>query len=157
MADHAGDVDARAEPLDGVKVAAVVHPVPGKALENRRPRDVLDGLHHPGEQFPILRPAWRERDPAVADERRGDAVAGNRRDVRIPTDLRVQVGVHVDEARRDGHTLGVEFLPAGTVHLADDGDGPIVNRKVAGSRVAAKTVHQMPTANNEVVSHVELP
>ena len=137
VADHARDIDAGTEAFDGVQVAAVVHPVPGQAREDRLARDVLDGLHHAGQEFAVLGATGREGDAAVADQRRRDTVAGDRSDVWIPADLRVEVGMQIDEAGGDGHPFGVDFAPPLGVHLADGRYRAGVDGDVSGYWFAA--------------------
>ena len=156
VADHPGDIDAGAETFHGVQVVAVVNPVPGQAGEDGLTGNVLHRLHHAGEQFAVLRPARRERHPAVADQGRGDAVAGHRRDVRIPADLRIEVRVHVDEAGRDRQALGVEFASTLAVDGADCRDRARIDGKVARNGLAAQTVHELAAPDNEFVRHSSL-
>ena len=153
VSDHARDVDAGAEAFDGVQVAAVVHPVPGQARQDRLARDVLDGLHHAGEKLAVLGSAGREGDAAVADQRRRDAVAGDRGDVRIPADLRIEVRMQVDEAGRDGQALSVDFASALGAHLADGRYRTVVDGNVARYGLAAKAVDDMATPDHKFMRH----
>ena len=89
MAHHAGHVQRRIKPLDGVQIAAVVFPVPRQAGEDGVLRNVLNGLHHRRKQLHILWLAGCEGDAAVAEQSGGDAVPAHRRHLRIPADLRV--------------------------------------------------------------------
>ena len=50
----------------------------------------------------------REAEAAVAERHRGDAVPARDRAPRVPLDLRVVVGVQVDEAGRDDQAVRVE-------------------------------------------------
>ena len=53
--------------------------------------------------------ARRERHAAVAEHDGRDAVPARRRADRVPGELRVEVGVDVDEARRDEPAVGVDL------------------------------------------------
>ena len=53
--DHAAGVDALRHAVDRVEVLAVGLPVPGQAVHDRVGRDVLDRLHHLGEEPPVAR------------------------------------------------------------------------------------------------------
>ena len=102
VSHQAADVDHRPQPLERVEIAAVGLPVPGQASQDRMFRNVLHGLHHAGEELPILVAAGREGDPAVAEQSRGDPVPGDGRHLRIPADLGIEVGVQIDEAGNAG-------------------------------------------------------
>ena len=83
------------------EVVAVGGPVPGQAFEDGPARDVLDALHHLGEELALAGPDRGEGDPAVAEHGAGDAVPARRGGQRIPGELGVEVGVHVDEPGGD--------------------------------------------------------
>ena len=108
MADHPADVEALGHAVDGPQVVAVGLPVPVEALEDARGRDVLYRLHQRRE--PRLLPGAHrcERHAAVAEHDRRDAVPARRRRVGIPRELRVEVGVDVDEAGRHDRAVGVD-------------------------------------------------
>ncbi len=97
VADHPTDVHALGHLVDAGEVLAVGDPVPRQALEDGRRRDVLDGLHHQREVLAIVRTARRERHAAVAHHDGRHAVPARRRSDRIPRELRVEMGVDVDE------------------------------------------------------------
>ncbi len=107
--DHAADVHALGHAVDRVEVLAVGLPVPAEALHDRVGGDVLDRLHHLGEVLPVLGLARRERHAAVAEHHRRDAVPARRRADRVPRELRVEVGVDVDEAGGDELAVGVDL------------------------------------------------
>ena len=96
----------------------------------------------------------READAAVAEDRGGHAVPARRREVRVPGRLTVEVGVDVDEARRDGEAVGVE-LASGTGrsggHAADLDDHAVGHRDVGrrdGAPVPSTTVPPRITRSN---------
>ena len=88
-------------------------------------------------------------DPAVAEQRRGDAVPGHRRNLRIPANLRVQMRVQIDESRRHVEAIGTNLLAPLAVNLANLDDGVAINRHVRRHRRAARTIHP--------ASRLELP
>ena len=102
--------------------------------------NVLDGLHHAGEEFAVLLPARREGDPAVAEQRGGDAVPSDGRHLGVPADLRIEVRVQVDESRRDDVSLGIDFLGTALVHPTHGRDGVAVNGDVGFDRFVAGSV-----------------
>ena len=103
VAHHAGDVDGGIEPVDGVEIAAVVLPIPGQAIQNGVLGNVLHGLHHARQQFLVGWLAGGESDPAIAHKRCGYAVPTHRRQVRVPANLGIKMGVDIYKSR--GHHL----------------------------------------------------
>ena len=75
--------------------------------------DVLDRFHQLGEPAFLTLAHRRERDAAVAEHDRRDAVPARRRRVGIPRDLRVEVGVDVDEPGRDVRAARVDLRAPG--------------------------------------------
>ena len=55
VADHAADVDALGDAVDPAEVLAVGRPVPRQAVEDGVARDVLDALHHLGQELAVAR------------------------------------------------------------------------------------------------------
>ena len=95
--------------------------------------DVLDAFHQPDEPVVLVGLHRREADAAVAHHDGGHAVPARRREHRVPGDLAVEVRVHVDEAGRDEHAVGVDRLArAGVLELADLGDRPSAIATSAG-------------------------
>src|SRR6185369_15573954 len=85
-------------------------------------RDVFDTLHELDQHIALLGPARREADTAVADHGRRDAIPGRGCNLARPCDLRVVVGVKIDETGSDKHSLSVDFLGASSGDLSDLGD-----------------------------------
>ena len=118
------DVDRAGHALDGVEVLREALPLPADALGQRRAGDVLDALHQLDQVVLLAGPDGREAHAAVAHHDGGDAVPARRREVRVPGDLAVVVGVDVDPARGHEQALGVD-LPAALAHVAADGDDAV--------------------------------
>ena len=116
-------------------------------------RDVLDGFHHAGEEVAVGGLAGRKGHTAVAEQRRGDTVPAYRRDVAVPADLGVHVGVQVNEAGRYLEPIGLNLLDALAGHLSDLGDLIAVDRDVRGEGFGTGAVNDGTTANDEVVAH----
>ncbi|MEZ5561050.1 MAG: hypothetical protein R3E86_21215 [Pseudomonadales bacterium] len=152
-----GDVDPRAEPLDGAQVVGILLPVPGQPAENGILGDVLHGLHHPGQQLAMLRTARCERHAAVADECRGHAVPADRRHVRIPSHLRVQVGVDVDEPGADHLPAGVDLLAPSALDLTDGCYEPVADGDITLNGRCTGTIHDGAATNHDVVHSAPLP
>ena len=95
--DVRGVVEDGAVPLDRVEVLGERLEVPRDPGLERREAHVLDVLERAPDEAAVLRSARRDREPAVAGDDAGDAVPRRRRERGIPEDLRVVVGVDVDE------------------------------------------------------------
>ena len=110
--------------------------------------DVLDGFHHAGEELSVGRFAGCEGNAAVAEQRRGHAVPGDGRYLRVPADLRIEMRVQVDEAGGDVQTARVYFLLAFGGYLADLDDGVAVDGDIRAEGFGAGAVHHAAAANN---------
>ena len=108
--DLRGDVERAGDVVERVEVLADRLPVPLDGLAQRRAGDALDALHEADEPVVAVGRGGREADAAVAHHHGGDAVPDRRREQRVPGDLAVVVGVHVDEAGGDGEAGGVDLF-----------------------------------------------
>ena len=153
MAHESGHVETGVEALDRVEIAAVIFPIPREAVQNRVLRDVLDRLHHTREEFPVGRLAGRERHATVSHHDRRHAVPTHRRAMGIPTDLRIQMRVNVDEAGCDDVTVRIDLAAASLVDVADGRDDAVVDSKVAGDGICARAVHDLSATNYDVMCH----
>ncbi len=81
------------------------HGRPGPERGERHP---LDARHHPRDVVDVLRRHGRQRESAVAAEHRRHTVQRRGAGIGVPEELRVVVGVQVDEAGRDEHAGGVD-------------------------------------------------
>ena len=86
-------------PSSRPRYSAKVSQFHGTPVLERGERHALDLRHHPAEVVGVLGVHRREREAAVAADDAGDAVDVARRRDRVPEQLRVVVGVRVDEAR----------------------------------------------------------
>ena len=149
----------RVRRIDAVEVLGERLPAPGNAVVQRRARDVLHALH----QFhqPVLGPGTHggEPDTAVAHDDRRHAMPARRRDVLVPADLAVVVGVDVDEAGSEEVALGVDDAsslgPTGS-RRRDVRDLPIVDHDVPAPRRSAGAVHDSRVPDDQVV-HAQPP
>ena len=115
--------------------------------------DVLDRLHHLREERAVFGLARCERDAAVAEHDRRDAVPTRRRPDRIPRELRVEVGVDVDEPRGDQATVGIDLAAATLVDGPDRSDAVTVDRDVCRDGFATHSVDHQAIANDQVMRH----
>src|SRR5262249_30908107 len=108
-------------------------------------------------ELAIRRPAGGDGEAAVADHRRGDAERGRGRSERIPGELRVVVGVVVDDARHQRQTVGVDGFAVLLFRSARFKDYTPGNSKIASRRGATQAVEEKRIADHEVVHAPMLP
>ncbi len=102
-------------------------------------------------QSRVARPQRRHREPAVAGDHRGDAVEAARRGVGLEGELRVVVGVRVDDARGDDPAAGVELTGPRAVDEADLGDATARDGHVGPAPREPGAVHDDAVADHQVV------
>ncbi len=114
-------------------------PVPAQARLERCEGHALHAGHHPHEVGRVLGSRGGEGEPAVAAEHCGDAMESRRRGCRVPAELRVVVGVQVDEPRRHDETSGIDLggarLELVGGHDATVADGDVANRTVSAGAI----------------------
>ena len=119
MAHEPRDIDPRLHSVQCIEIAAVVFPGPGQTTQDRLTRNILDGLHHAREHRPVGGLAGCEGEAAVAHQRGGHTVPGDRRQIGVPSDLGVEMGVEVDETRAHHMAPGVDLAAAARGDLSD--------------------------------------
>ena len=160
---HVRDLSAdvhRVGRVDAVEVLGERLPAPGDAVVERGAGDVLDALHELHEPVLGAGADRREPDAAVAHDDGGHAVPTRWRDVLVPTDLAVVVGVDVDEAGGEQVALGVDDAPCLGRRGAggrDVRDLPVVDRHVAALRRGAGAVDDGCVADDQIVHLLSLP
>jgi len=92
--------------------------------------ELFDLAEHARHACPLIRTQRCERKRAVAGDNSADAVLDHRRRERIPTELRVEVRVNVDEAGRHDASGGVDHTVGVSIDTTDTDDVPIVHADV---------------------------
>ena len=157
VADIARVVDALRPASDGVEVLRVRLPRPLDAGLHRLGGDVLGALEVAHDQVPLVGPAGRQREAAVAHDDAGHPVPARARAERIPRHLRVHVGVAVDEARGDDPMARVDLLASPRVDGADARDTIPTDADVGAVAREPGAIDHGAAANDKVVRHVGLP
>jgi hypothetical protein len=153
VADVAAEVERAAARLHGVEVLRErLELVPGHTGGQRVEAHVLHVLERAGQQRHAFGPDGRDGEPAVAGDDRRHAVKGGGRQVRVPEDLGVVVGVDVDETRGDDLAGGVEHAFALEVG-ADVGDAAGGDGDVGGLSGGARPVHHGAAPDDDVSAH----
>ena len=156
VADHATDVEPLGQRSQIGQVLAVGFPVPGEAVEDALGGNVLDRLHHLGEELPTVRCDRGKGDAAVAQHDRGDAVPARRTAQRVPGQLGIEVGVDVDEAGRDDQPVGVQLPPGGAFHPSDLDHAVAVDRHIGGRRRYTGAIDDGSSSDHQVIRHGKL-
>ena len=103
----------------------------------------------------IAVPDRREGQAAVAHHHGGHAVLRLAGAVGVPEQLRVEMGVMVDEARRHRQALGVDRFRSAVFELAHFDDLAALHPDIGHIGRQTGTVNHTPTANHEIISHGE--
>ena len=126
-------------------------PVPFDACGQRSTRYVFHALHQANEKVVLVFLDGREADAAVATDGGGHAMIARWRQMRVPGGLGIIVGVDIDEAGRNGQTVGIDLASALCRDSADVGKAAVVYRYVCAAGLATGPVYDGPTADNNVV------
>ena len=161
MAEVAGVVDALRCRLDKVEVLGEGLPGPVDACRHGLSGDVLGSLEVAHHQVAGIGPGRCQREAAVAHHRSGHAVKARALAHRVPGDLGIHVGVHIDETGRDGEAFGVDrAVDTATGQfsrfLADLGDHAVGDEHVGPARLGTRSVDQR-SASNQQIPHVVPP
>ena len=139
VADHEADVE-RDVPVERAEIVGERPPAPRHAGLERGQRHALDLRHHAAQVVGVRGGERREREAAVAGDHARDAVQvrGARR--RVPEQLRVVVGVRVDDAGRDDEPAGVDRLGGLLGHVAERDDPAVTDADVGAPAGRARPV-----------------
>ena len=116
--------------VDRLEVLVEGLPRPRQHGAERPHRQVLDAAERGEHRLAVLGAQRRQREPAVAHERRRHAVPDGGRAEPVPERLGVVVGVQIDDPRGHEEAVGVDGPRGRGVHPADLRDGAILHRDV---------------------------
>ena len=156
MADEGRDVGHCALALEQAQVVGIALEVPVHPGAQRFQRHAFDVSEIAQREIAVARPARRDGEAAVADHHAGHAQCHRRRRERIPQELRIVVGVQVDDAGGQRQALCVDPAACGAEVLADGGDAAVLHRQVACAGRRAEPVDERCVFDYEVV-HGNLP
>src|SRR6185436_9192973 len=92
-------------------------------------------------------------EAAIAHHHAGDTVPARRGAEGIPEDLRVHVGVPIDEAGRDDLPLGVDHFVGAVPDAPDRRDAAAPHADVGAITRQAGSVDYRPVLDHEVIGH----
>ena len=139
--------------VDAVEPLAEGVPVPRGARLQRVEGHAFDGGHHAHHVVDVLVGNRRDGEAAVAADHGGDAVERRRRDSGVPQDLRVVVGVDVDEAGGDDEAVGVDHprgVSDGVGDRVTEHDASVTDADVAPVTRRAGAVDDLGAAQEHV-------
>ncbi len=145
------DVEEQRTAIERVEVLRERLPLPLDAGRQRRAGNVLDAFHQSDEPVVPVGLHGREADAAVAHHHGRHPVPAGGREQRVPGDLAVEVGVHVDESGRHQRAVGVDLLVRELVDATDLGDDPVGDRDVGGARGLTRAVDDRSALDQQIV------
>ena len=150
--------DVHAQPaVEGVQIFGERFPGPGHAGAQARQRHAFDLRQHPRDVVAVFGSARRQPEAAVGHEHAGEAVPDARRRQRVPEQLGVVMGMHVDEAGRHDQPRGVDRLGRAAVHRAQRDDLARGNRDVPGVPGRPASIDQESVLDEQIVLHGASP
>ena len=150
MAGEAGDVGTDAVLLQHVEILREALEAPVDAGAQRVERHALDMGQVAHREVAVGGLAGRDGEAAIAEDRRGDAQRRRGIDERVPGDLRVVVGVAVDDAGRERQPVGLHGLAGGPEIRPDRGDFPVPDAEVAVDRLGPRAVVDFRILDDQV-------
>ena len=94
-------------------------------------RDTLYAAEELLGVFPVSFCSRRDAEPTVPCQDGGDAVPARRCAKRVPQELGVVVGVHIDETGRNGEAASIDDTPRIGADIAGLHDSAVVDRNVS--------------------------
>ena len=153
MADIAGEIDAKLAFQRFHEFAKGLEPVkPHRA--QRAWVHVFDPGKNPLDEFPVLRPHRRCRKAAITAQNGGDAVEARHRRIGIIGDLRIVMGVGVDNPGCDDQPAGIDFFAgAGAFEPADLGNPAVANAEIDTPARQPRAIDDVAAAHDQIVVH----
>jgi hypothetical protein len=146
-----GDVERPALAVQRVEIFGKAFPLPIDALGQGGAGDIFDTLHQADQEIMPVGAGGRETDAAIAHQDSGDAMPERRRQLRIPGDLAVIVGMDVDPAGRDQQAVGMDRLACRGRDPPDLGDAAVLNGDIGDERSSAAAVDDSAAPDDPVV------
>ena len=117
--------------------------MPARSVCSVHALDERQGLD---DQLAVVGSSGSDAESAVALDHGRDPVPGRRRQIGIPEDLRVEVGVDVDEAGAQHQAGEVDVLAVPSLDLADPADAVIDHLDVGSTGRTTRPVDQRGTS-----------
>ena len=145
------DVHRLGTAIDAVEKFGEGGPIPRHPGLHRGVRNRFDARHREHRALAALGMHRGEAEAAVADHDRRDAVPARDGAVRIPEQLRVVMGMQIDEAGRDDQSRGVDRLRGvGGAQPPDFRDAAVLDADVAAKARHPRSVHHHSIANDQI-------
>src|SRR5262249_55535498 len=157
VADVACVVDTLRPAGDGIEILRVRLPRPLDPRLHRLGGNVLGALEIAHAAGLLVRPARAGRGARVGPADPCHAVPAGAGAERIPRDLRVHVGVAVDEAWRHDMMARIDFLAPALADVPDARDPVTADSDIGAVPREPGAIDHGATADHEVVGHVYLP
>ena len=151
------EVHRRLAPCRGIHEFGESLPVPGDAFRQHFERNGFDVDEVAHRDLARLGFARRDSHAAIAHHHAGYAVPRRRRHRAVPADLRVVMGMRIDEARRHDAIGCVDGLSGAAADAADLDDLPAVDGNVRVFSRRAGPVDDEAVLDQQVVRHERSP
>ena len=130
------------------EIAAIV---PGDAVHRDRVH-ILDPGKDALQEVAVLGLHGGDREAAIAGDDRGHAVEARHGRIGVEGDLRVVMGVGVDDAGRHDHALGVDlFLGGMAFEMGQFGDLAVLDADIDPAARQACPVNHIAVADDQIV------
>ena len=139
--------------VDGVEILGIGLPTPLNTRQHGIAADVFGPFQVAENIVDLFLAAGRQGKAAITHDDRGNAVIAGAGSQRIPKNLRVHVGVSVDEARCDHVALGIHDFIRRRVDAADPGNLAVLHANIGAVTRAAGTIDYHAVLNDQIVTH----
>jgi plasmid stabilization system protein ParE len=155
--DQHREVHIRPAPAHHVLVFGERLELPVDALAQRLDVHALNHGEVAHDQIAQRRRAWDDAEAAITHHRSGHPERGRRRQGTIPGDLRVVMGVDVDDPRHQREAAGVDRLSRLGCDVANRGDAALFDRDIGADWIMAQPVDHRRAADQQIVHIRVLP
>jgi hypothetical protein len=139
--------------FDRLAIAGEIFPRPFEGLGEGFRRHFLDLLEHADDPLAIGCLERRQRQRAVAGHDGRDAMFERRARGTVPQHLHVEMGVRIDEARRDDATLRIDGAFRIATDIADGGDPAILHGHVGELSFGTGAIDHKAVADHDIEHH----
>jgi len=151
MPDQDGQIGVRTLSSNGGEVFGKGLELPIDPGSQRADVHALDDREVAHDQVAEMRRRRHDPETAIAGYDGRYAQRWRGRQGRVPGDLRVVMGMDVDDARHQGQSAGVDDFSSVSADLANGGDAPISDGDIGAAGIMAEPIDNRRAADHEIV------